>query len=194
MLFKNNRFISSTKFIFFMDVKEAIQKRKSVRKYQDKIVSEDLVHELIEAGRLAPSGCNRQGARYKAIVDKETIEKLKENKIFPQAFVYTAPVLILCCYDKTAYPETGEKEDDKFYGTECITRSVRDLSIASSFIVLRATELGLGTCYVGWMDKEKVKRVLDLPLNIEILFTITVGYPDGEANPTSRKSINEIMI
>lgn len=177
-----------------MDVKKAIEKRRSIRKYQDKEVPDNLIKELIDAARLAPSGCNRQGARYKVITDKEIIQKLKQNKVYPQDFVYTAPVLILCCYDNTAYPEKGEKEDDKVYGTEKITRSVRDLSIASSFIVLRATELGLGTCYVGWMDKEKTKKILNLPEELEVQFTIAVGYPAEQPEPTTRKNVDDILL
>jgi len=177
-----------------MDVKKAIGKRRSIRKYKTNGISDNLVKELINAARLAPSGSNRQGARYKVISDKGTIQKLRESRIYPQGFVYTAPVLIICCYDKSAYPRQGEEGDDKFYGTEHVVRAIRDLSIASSFIVLQATELGLGTCYVGWMDKEKIKKILDLPESVEALFTITVGYPAEQPEPTPRKSINEITV
>ncbi len=172
-----------------MDVKQAITERKSIRKYDSRPVSDEIITELIDAARLAPSGCNVQGSYYK-IVKGEGINILKDKEIFPQDFVYDAPVIILCCYDKEAYPE----QKNVSYGTDPVTRSIRDLSIASSFIVLRATELGLGSCYVGWMEKMKVKKILDIPKNIDVLFAITVGYPAEDPKPTVRKDIKEIMI
>lgn len=177
-----------------MDVNSAIEKRKSIRKYLDKSVSDKIINELIEAARLAPSGSNKQGARYRITKDKAEIDKLRKNNIYTQEFVYTAPLLIHCCWDKTAYPKQKKEGEDGVYGTDHILRGVRDLSIASSFIVLRAQELGLGTCYIGWMDKKKAKKVLNLPDNIEILFTITIGYPGEEGKPRVRKSKEEIIL
>ncbi len=173
-----------------MNIKQAIEQRKSIRKYKDKSIPDEIINELLEAARLAPSGSNKQSSRYRIIKDKETIEKLKENKIFTQDFAYTAPVIIVCAYDKNDIPEQKNIE----YGTDQIIRCVRCLSIASSFIVLRAQELDLGTCYIGWMDKQKIKEILKFNDNIEVLFVITIGYPDEEGKPRSRKDINEILI
>ena len=177
-----------------MEVLDAIKQRKSIRRYLDKKVPEKLIRELIDAARLAPSGCNKQGARYKVISDRDTIRMLKDNGVYTQDFVYTAPVLILCCYDRTAYPVQKKEGRDSIYGTGHIVRGIRDLSIASSFLVLRAEELGLGTCYVGWMDKPKAKRLLDIPDNVEILFTITAGYSADGSKETPRKTTEEILL
>ena len=176
-----------------MDVKEAIEKRKSIRVYKDKEVSDDIVKELIEAARLAPSGCNRQCARYKIIKNKKIGEKLKQEKVFGRENVCDAPVIILCCYDKNAKPEV-EREDDKIYGTDKNVRFVRDVSIASSFIVLRATELGLGSCYIGMIDKNKMKKVLGLENNIEVVFALTIGYAAEDGRERNRKSVKEIVL
>ena len=163
-----------------MDVKKAIEKRRSIRRYKNKKISDDIIKELINAARLAPSGRNRQGARYKVIVDKETIQRLKQNKIYEQDFVYTAPLLIICCYDNNVYSQH--------------IKAMRDVSIASSFIIIQATELKLGTCYVALMDTKKAKKILNLPENIEILFTITVGYTSEKIGSVNRKNINEILL
>ena len=77
-----------------MDVKEAIKKGRSIRAYKDKPVPDDLINELIDAARLAPSGNNAQPWMFKIIKSKQEKDKLKKNKIFVQDFVYTAPVLI----------------------------------------------------------------------------------------------------
>lgn len=172
-----------------MDVKKAIEERRSIRKYQDTEISEDIIRELINAARLAPSGNNAQPSRYFVIKDDNAKNKLKENNIFEQKFVYKAPVIIVCCTDPHAYKKNVEGWDDSNE-----IRAVRDLSIASSFLVLRATELGLGTCYVGWVKKDKIKEILAIPKEYFVPYIITVGYPAEQPKPTSRKSIDEVLL
>lgn len=172
-----------------MDVKKAIETRRSIRKYQDKKVPENIITELIDAARLAPSGNNAQPSRFFIVNNEATINKLKQYEIFKQDFVYTAPVIIVCCADPTAYTKHTAGVDD-----ENRIRAIRDLPIASSFLVLRATELGLGTCFVGWVEKEKIKNVLNIPREYIVLYVITVGYPDEKLESRSRKNIDEIII
>ena len=172
-----------------MDVKDAISKRRSIRKYQRKEVPLDLIRELIDAARLAPSGSNAQPCRYYLVKDNETKEKLKGNQIFEQDFVYQAPVLIVCCSDLQSY-----RQGIKGWSEENENRALRDLSIASAFLVLRATELGLATCYVGWMKKDKIKDVLDIPRNYMVPFVIAVGYANEQPKPLPRKSIEEVLL
>jgi len=179
-----------------MDVIDAIKKRKSVRKFKNQIVDDKLIKEIIEAARLAPSGCNNQGWKFKVVKTKEEIEKLRNEKIYPQEFTYSAPVHIICCYDPSAYPskEESEKKSGKGYSDNNITRAIRDLSIASGFITLRAEELGLSSCYIGWIEKEKVKDILNIPKELGVLFSIIIGYADETPNDRGRKDIDEIII
>jgi nitroreductase len=172
-----------------MDVKEAISKRRSIRKYQRKEVSLDLIREMIDAARLAPSGSNAQPCRYYLVKDNETKEKLRENQIFEQDFVYQAPVLIVCCADVQSY-----MQGIKGWSEENQNRALRDLSIASAFLVLRATELGLATCYVGWMKKDRIKDVLGIPRHYIVPFVIAVGYANEQPEPLPRKSIDEVLL
>lgn len=172
-----------------MDVKDAISKRRSIRKYQRKEVSPDLIRELIDAARLAPSGSNSQPCRYYLVKDNETREKLRESQIFEQDFVYRAPALIVCCSDIQSY-----SQGIKGWSEENENRALRDLSIASAFLVLRATELGLATCYVGWMKKDKIKDVLDIPRHYIVPFVIAVGYANEQPEPLPRKSVEEIFL
>lgn len=172
-----------------MDVRKAIEERRSIRKYDGREVSDELVKELIDAARLAPSGNNAQPSRYLVIRDDETKSKLKKNNIFVQDFVYEAPVIIACCTDPSVYSKNVEGLDSSDE-----TRAIRDLSIASAFLVLRATELGLGTCYVGWIDKEKIKDVLGISKENLVPYVITVGYSDEKVRPIPRKDISEILL
>lgn len=173
-----------------MDVKKAIEDRRSIRKYADKEVSDDMIKELIEAARLAPSGNNAQPWKY-MVIKKEMIEKLKENKIFKQNFVYKAPVIIVCCADPKAYPRAKFESafDDPYEA-----RALRDLSISCQNLVLQAVELGLGTCYIGWMNKEKIKEILNIPEEFVIPYVITIGWPAEQPDARDRKDIDEIVI
>ena len=172
-----------------MDVKKAIKSRRSIRKYQDKPVPDDLVNDVINAARLAPSGNNAQPSRYLIIKDNETKKKLKDNNIIRDKWVYDAPVIIVCCTDPKAYVKSVKGWDN----TNEI-RAIRDLSIASSYLMLQATELGLGTCYCGWVEKNKIKEILGIPQDFIVLFVITLGYPAEKPEARPRKEIEEIIL
>ncbi|MFH1522759.1 MAG: nitroreductase family protein [Patescibacteria group bacterium] len=171
-----------------MNVKEVIKIRRSIRKFKNIEITDDIIGEIIEAGRLAPSGCNAQPSRYLIIKDKESKEKLKENNIFAQDFVYQAPVIIICCTDLSVYKKSTDFDDTNK------VRAIRDLSIASSYLDLRAVELGLGTCYIGDIDKVRVKEVLEISKDYIVLFALIFGYPDESPQARPRHDINEILI
>ena len=135
-----------------MEVHEAIKKRRSIRKFLDKPVSQEIIKELLEAARLSPSAMNAQPWKFLVVNDKKVINELRKENIFRQEFVYNAPVIIVCCADIDSYPDRAR---DNFALREL---AIGDIAFASQNLVLRATELGLGTCYIGLLDKEKVKK------------------------------------
>jgi nitroreductase len=169
-----------------MEVIDAIKKRRSIRKFKDKTVSKDLIKELLEAARLAPSAYNSQPWKFVIIDDKKIIGELKKESVFIQDHVYNAPLIIVCCGDISCYPERSK---DSFELKDLLNI---DVSIAAENLVLRATELGLGTCYVGLVNREKIKKIMKIPENYIIPYVITVGYADENPSATSRKSLNEI--
>ena len=93
--------------------------------------------------------------------------------------------------DPSKYPS---KEYESKLDDENKLRAMRDLGIASQNLVLRATELGLGTCYIGWMDKPKVKKLLDLPENFVAPYVITVGYAADNAGERKKKDVEDILL
>ncbi|MBU1975627.1 MAG: nitroreductase family protein [Nanoarchaeota archaeon] len=171
-----------------MDVKEAIKNRKSIRKYKQDPVPEEHITELVDAARLAPSGNNAQPWRFRVLKTKEEIDILKKHRIAIQDFVYTAPLIIVCCGDPKAFVKSKGIDDSNE------KRALRDVSIGTAYMTLRAEELGLGSCYVGWIDKKKIKEVLGLPEEYIVPYLITFGYPEGESKPLEKKRIDEVIV
>lgn len=178
-----------------MGVKTIIKKRRSIRKYQDKKVSNDLIKELINAAILAPSAYNAQPSRFFVVKDKSTKQKLKENNIFKQESVYTAPIIIVCCADQNVFPK--ERFEPVYSNPREIggnLGAVRDLSIAAQNLVLMATELGLGTCYVGLVNRDKIKEILGISKDYVVPFVITIGYPAEEPKATFRNGFKNFLL
>lgn len=171
-----------------MKVIDAIKRRHSIRKFKEKSISNKLINKLLEAARLAPSGNNVQPWRFKVVKEKRIKDKLKEAKVFKQDFVYTAPLVFVCCADPNAYVKI------KGWDAENRVRAIRDLSIACAFLVLRATELGLGCCFVGRVDSEKLKEILKIPKHYVLPYVIPVGYADEKPKRHLRKKLSEIIL
>ncbi len=191
-----------------MHVKEAIKKRRSIRKFKENEVSERLIREIIDAARRAPSGCNVQPTRYFIIKDKKLKEKLKKKRAFKQDFVYEAPIIVVLCGNPEEYENFKEIKYQQEEGTlpKDLTevkkvlkgieeeRANRDISIASSFFVLRATELGLGTCYIGLVNRDVLKEELNIPKDWFVPFVIIMGYPAEDPRQRPRKDLNELIL
>jgi len=164
-----------------MDVFEAINKRRSIRKYNTIKVEDEKLEKILEAARIAPSAANRQEWKFIVVKDQETRDKLVEAAN-GQKFVGQAPVTIVGC--------STESERVMPCGQYAYTV---DLSIAVSFMILEATELGLGTCWLGAYDEEAVKKVLDIPDEIRVPAMFALGYADENPGPRPRKDINEVI-
>ncbi|OVE75073.1 hypothetical protein BVX95_00275 [archaeon D22] len=139
--------------------------------------------QLIDAARQAPSGHNTQSWKFK-IVEPKDYDKIEG--MFVQDFVLKAPMIILCAANPLMYKKTDNDQDNQI-------RAIRDLSISTAFLTLRAEELGLGTCYVGWVDREKIKLALDIPAEYVVPYVITVGYPKEKRNRSPKKEVEEIL-
>ena len=170
-----------------MDVEEALHQRKSIRKYQRKKIPDEIIKELLDAARRAPSAKNVQSHKYFIVNDEATKKKLKECNAFKQPFVYDAPLIIICCADPNKYPKSVDVDDTPEH------YALVDLSIASSFLVLRATELGLGAVFVAWLYRDKLKEALGIPEEYIVPFVLPIGYPDEDPAPKPRKELKEIV-
>ncbi|UCD15306.1 MAG: nitroreductase family protein [Candidatus Omnitrophota bacterium] len=147
-----------------MDVFEAIKKRRSIRDYLDKEVEESKLLKVLEAARAAPSANNRQEWRFVVVKDKDKRKALSQAAK-NQLFVAEAPLVIACCAQTDEHVMT------------CGQRSYPiDVAVAIDHMVLTATELGLGTCWIGAFYEEGVKKILDIPSPIKVVELLTLGY------------------
>lgn len=175
-----------------MDFFTLINKRESVRGYLDTQVEREKIIKIIEAARVAPSACNAQPWKFVVVNDKEITREVAKNLYEPMIglnkFALTAPVFIVVVGEKrNLTSKMGELIKKKDYTSI-------DIGIASEHICLAATELGLGTCMMGWFKEKEIKKLLNINKNKEIHLVISLGYYD-EKEPRNkvRKPIEEIL-
>jgi nitroreductase len=166
-----------------MDVMEAIRKRCSVRAYQERPVEEEKLNNILEAARLAPSASNRQEWRFIVVQNKDTRKKLMKAAR-NQTFVGEAPVIIACCAETDSHVMSC--------GQLCYPI---DVAIAIEHIVLKATEEGLGTCWIGAFYEEQVKEILGISDSIRVVELLSLGYAAKPCSPhKDRLSLREIVM
>lgn len=166
-----------------MDVMEAIKKRYSVRSYQDRAVETEKLDSILEAARLAPSASNRQEWRFIVVRDKNVRQRLMQAAK-DQTFVGQAPVVVACCAKTDSHVMTC--------GQQCYPV---DVAIAIEHMALKATEEGLGTCWIGAFYEDKVKEILGIPKDIRVVALLALGHPVKlRPNPKDRLRLKEIVM
>lgn len=164
-----------------MEVREAIEKRSSIRTYQDKPVPEEKLLKILEAARLAPSGKNSQN--WKFIVVRDDARKQALGRASGgQRHVHTAPVII-----------AAVATDPEYVMTCGIPAYPVDLAIAIDHMTLAAVDQGLGTCWIGAFSQDEVKSILEIPERLKVVSLLTLGYPDETGRPKMRKGLVEII-
>jgi nitroreductase len=148
------------------------KRRYSVRKYQDKIVEEEKLQQILEAGRVAPSAANNQSWRLIVVKEKTGLDKLRKA-----AKIYNAPLYIIVCGDhRTAWVRPYDKKDAVDI----------DASIVTDHMMLKATDLGLGTLWICYFDPEIIRKEFNIPEHLEPINILAIGYADGESKSPDR--------
>jgi nitroreductase len=157
-----------------MDVSTAVKSRRSIRKYKKKEIPENVLKEILEAARLAPSAANRQAWEMIVVSDPKLKEELvpicKNQKFVEECSVFLVAV---------------EDPEQKWSKVDC--------TIMMDHVSLVAHEKGLGTCWIGAYDKDKVAALLDVPKNRSVAMAMTLGYPDESPEAKTRKSAGELF-
>ena len=138
--------------------------------------------KVLESGRLSPSAGNRQERRFIVIRDAKKRQSLSEAAR-NQRFAAQAPVVIAACSVETEYTMSCGQ----------LAYPI-DTAIAVDHMTLSAVEEGLGTCWIGAFDEKKVKEILNVPDNVRVVALLPLGYPSAIPLPTSRKSLDEIVM
>lgn len=159
-----------------MNVFEAFKVRRSIRKYKPGTIPKEKLKMILDAARQAPSAGNRQPWRFIVVTDwerKRALAKAANN----QMFIVDAGVIIVA----VGIPEISKRWFDK------------DPMIATEHMVLAATALGYGTCWIGDFNEDEVKQLLKIPQEMNVITMLPIGIPDETPEPRSRKEIPEIF-
>jgi nitroreductase len=163
-----------------MDLYEAIEKRYSVRSYQDKPIEDDKLQRVLTAGRDAPSARNRQQWRFVVVRDDALRRQVAEAA--EQPFLAEAPVIVAV---------VGLTPEDTMY-CDVPTDPV-DCAIAIDHMTLAAVAEGLGTCWIGHFKQDACRDLLGVPALAKIVELMPLGYPAVEQGAKSRKPLEEIV-
>ena len=197
-----------------LTVWDAIKTRRSIRKFLPDDIPDEMVEQMLEAARLAPSGSNRQPWRFVVVRDKQ-IKKELCRICMQQKFIEEAPVVFVCFGDMSRYSIDAKKQRRQEYKDsgvletlsgkvatpeyqaymdaqpipqreELIIPVTANTYIAIEHIVLMAQALGLASCWVGaFEDAADLNRLFNLPDTLIPLIVLPVGYPYGK-NPPQR--------
>ncbi len=179
-----------------MNAKELITGRRSIRKYKNEVVSQEVLNEVMELTKFAPSWANYQIARYNFISDEEIIAKIAEKGV--NGFVYNKKTLenaknILVLSFVKGKSGKLDLEKDDFATSKSNDWEMFDAGIACQTFCLAAYEKGIGTCIFGVIDDKAISEILGLPEDETVGTVITFGYPDETINSSPRKDISEIV-
>ncbi|MBW2485199.1 MAG: nitroreductase family protein [Deltaproteobacteria bacterium] len=173
------------------DLMNTIQQRRSIRRFQERDLPDDILTKLLEAARWAPSWANTQCWNFVVVRDNETKRKIQET-VSPRnpssKAIVNAPVLLVVC---------GQLKKSGYYNDQYPTKFgdwfMYDLGLATQNLCLAAHDSGLGTVIVGLFEHDKVGEIIKLPPEHEVLVLIPVGYPDHDPSPPKRRELDEFV-
>ena len=200
-----------------LTTKEAMSRRRSIRKFKPDPVPDECITAMLESARLAPSGCNAQPWRFKVVRDPE-IRSLLAQAAHNQRFIAEAPVVLVCCADVQGYLDgsvsgiqdlgkIGAVEENvvtvlvknieqlRTYSVEQLgARIAANVAIAVEHMVLRALDFGLGSCWIRFLDAERIKRQFGWGENIFVVALLPVGYPAEAPAPRKRLPMEALLL
>ncbi|GGR48605.1 nitroreductase [Deinococcus seoulensis] len=194
-----------------LDVKEAIETRRSIRKYVQEPMNQDDLHEILRLASLAPSAWNAQTWRF-AVVQDAAIKEQLQAAAYGQGQVTNAPAVIvvysdmedtLATVEETAHPGMGDagregqrKTFDGAFGSQDVAQrgqwGLSQANIAFGFVMIAARGLGYDTVPMLGFDPAKVKEILGLPEHVQFAGLLPVGKRAEDGFPHHRHSVERI--
>ncbi len=160
---------------------ELVEKRYSVRAYKPDPVEDEVLNQVLEAARLAPTAANRQP--FQLIVIHTAGREAELKRIYNRDWFVQAPLVICAC----GIPAQGwVRRDGQNYADV-------DVAIAMDHLILAAASLGLGTCWIAAFDPTAAREVLGLPDGVEPVAFTPLGYPADRPGLKKRKALSELV-
>lgn len=156
-----------------MDFKDLAVSRYSVRSFSDRKIEKEKLQIILEAAKVAPTACNNQPQRLYVVQSEEGIKKLSAIT----RFTFGAGTVIIFT--------SKEAEEWKNPFTEEYHTGEIDVSIVCTHVMMQAWDLGIGSCWVGYFDPEKVRAAFNIPADEKIIALLPLGYPSEEAKPAT---------
>ena len=160
---------------------EAIECRRSIREFSNAPVEPEKLAKIAEAFRLAPSARNLQNWKLLIVTDPAVKERIREAQPGKHEMLSKAPVILVGTCNSQEIMTNSHRIDSV------------DVSIAMSFAMLQAQELGLGTCWMAYYTEPEMKTALNLPESTSIVAIMPLGYPNEKPEARPRKNINDIV-
>jgi nitroreductase len=159
-----------------MELFETVEKRRSIRKFRPNPIPDRDLKKILEAGRLAPSGGNRQPWSFIVVRKPETKKKLAAVANL-QRFIADADTVLIAL------------------GDPAVSKSLykQDPMIAIEHMVLASTALGYGTCWIGAFNENDVKEIAKVPENMAVIALLPIGVPDENPPPKPRRAFKEVF-
>jgi nitroreductase len=172
-----------------LDFFETIRQRRSIRKYTSDPIPQEHLTQILETARLAPSAGNYQPWKFVVVRDSKTIKQLV-IAARKQQFLANAAAIIIAFADANVYLPPPPREPGVLMIPPCFEI---DVMIAVEHLVLAATALGYGSCWVGAFNESEVKKVVGIPERMKIVALISLGIAAENPTPPSRKPLSEIV-
>ncbi|MFH1181510.1 MAG: nitroreductase family protein [Candidatus Woesearchaeota archaeon] len=187
-----------------MDFEEVVRKRRSVREYENKEITDAQLKKLFDLVRFTPSAYNLQPWEFIIVRDSERKNALRECTPSKQQHVENAgaDIIILGNKDPEAYLDEIKADEAKRARVKLLTSrseqeserwTQRDGSLAAMTLMLAAQSMGLSTCPIGAFDADKVRKEFSIPEKFEIVLVVTLGYGKNIPEAPNKRSVESIM-
>ncbi|MGA2974295.1 MAG: nitroreductase family protein [Spirochaetia bacterium] len=154
-----------------MDFSKVIRKRRSIRKFRKDPIPDSACNRLREALSLAPSANNKQPCSFTFVKDQDLRARIVGKACHQEGFLDAPLIVVACCQRGADF----------------------DCAIAVDHLILAATNEGLGSCWVGWIERDAIREILGIPADIEIPVIVPIGYAAEIPDAQTRKPLRELI-
>lgn len=177
-----------------MELKYCIETRRSIRKFEEREVPQELIIQLVDQASYAPSWKNTQTVRYNAIYNRDIIQKIADNAVlgfeWNKKIISAAPVLIVVT---SVDNRSGYERDGSFSTSKNTHWQSFDAGLSVQNFCLSAHENGLGTVILGIFDEVKIAEMIHIPQGESVSALIPMGYPSEQPEMPKRKPTEDLL-